>query len=78
MQEMWDTLSEILFRIIAGNMYVSLDKFKMGQSIVYGGFTLQASVGSPIKILSNKTRLNTLLEISPPTTKAELVVSWGL
>ena len=48
-QETWDTLPEVLFRIISRNMVVSLDKFKLGQSIVYGGFTLQASVDSQTK-----------------------------
>ena len=54
------------------------DKFKLGKSITYGGFTLEASVGSAIKIISDKTRLNDLLDISPPTTKTELNSFFGL
>ena len=65
-QEMWDTLSEVLCRIISRNMTVTLDKFKLGPSIVYGGFTLQASLDGPIKILPDKSRLHDLLEIPLP------------
>ena len=50
-------------------MVVSIDKFKLGQSIIYGGFTLKASAGDPIKILPDQSRLDTLLEISPPPKK---------
>ena len=38
----------------------------------------KASVDSPIKILNDKTRLNYLFEIPPPTTKAELNSFLGL
>ena len=72
LQEMWDTLAEVLSQIINRNMVVSIDKFQLGQSINYGGFTLEASPGVPIKILPDKSRLDTLLEIPPPQSKAEL------
>ena len=51
---------------------MSIDKFRLGQSITYGGFTLKASPGMPIKILPDQSRLDTLLEIPPPQNKAEL------
>ena len=51
---------------------MSIDKFQLGQSINYGGFTLEASPGVPIKIFPDKSCLDTLLNIPPPQSKAEL------
>ena len=75
LQELWDTLAEVLGRIIDRNMVVSIDKFQLGQSINYGGFTLEAKPGVPIKILPFKSRLDTLINIPPPQSKAEGIYS---
>ena len=72
LQKMWDTLAEVLVPIIERNMVFSIDKFKLSQSIIYGGFTLKASAGEPIKIRPDQSRLDTLLETFPPKTKSEL------
>ena len=58
-------------------MTVSLDKFYVGMSVKYGGFVLEASVDEPIKILSDPTRLQDLLDIPSPTNKKELASFLG-
>ena len=59
-------------------MVVCPKKFKVGQKLSYGGFVLEAKQGEAVKILPDESRLTELLEINPPTSKAELHSFLGL
>ena len=77
LQAAYDTLAEVLIRIIKKNMTVSMDKFCVGTSVKYGGFILHASVDEPIKILPDPSKLQYLLDIPALTNKTELASFLG-
>ena len=78
LQECYDTLAEVLSRIIEINMVVCPRKFKLRTRNKYGGFVLESLPGHEVKILPDDTRLKDLLDMPPPTTKAELHSFLGL
>ena len=78
LQECWDTLSEVLYRVIQKNMVVCPNKFNIGQTISYGGFVLEAKDNAPIKILPDGSRLKELIDLIPPSSKTELHSFLGL
>ena len=77
-QECWDTLSEVLYRVIQKNMVVCPKKFQIGTTFSYGGFVLEVKEGCPIKILLDESRLKELLEPAPPSSKTELHIFFDL
>ena len=78
LQEVYDTLAEVLYRVILKNMVVCPEKFKLGQIITYGGFVLETKNNVPIKILPDGSRLEELLNLIPTTSKPELHSFLGL
>ena len=74
-QEVYDTLAEVLSRIIEWGMVVCPKKFLIGTSMKYGGFSLKPVPNGEVQILLDENRLGDLVNVSPPGTKQEYYLS---
>ena len=79
MKELYLKLRELLQRAKKMGVTFSIKKFKIGTSLVYGGFLIKVDKEKgEISVLPDPKKIESMKNISPPTNRQELLSFLGL